>query len=69
MDVRLRINRLDGSLHHVIEMGGNRKSGKRPFNIHTVLRRIRLEVNPMTEPKPTQIVRWVPFQTLHGALK
>jgi endonuclease-3 len=30
-------------------MGGNRHSGKRPFNIHTVLRRIRLEVKQFAD--------------------
>ena len=30
-------------------MGGNRRSAKRPFNIHTVLRRIRLEVKQFAD--------------------
>jgi hypothetical protein len=30
-------------------MGGNRRAAKRPFNIHTVLRRIRLEVKQFAD--------------------
>jgi endonuclease-3 len=42
-------NRLDDSLHQWPEMGGNRRTAKRPFNIHTVLRRIRLEIKQFAD--------------------
>jgi endonuclease-3 len=45
----VRNNRLDDSLHRWPEMGGNRRTAKRPFNIHTVLRRIRLEVKQFAD--------------------
>jgi endonuclease-3 len=45
----VRNNRLDDSLHRWPEMGGKRRTAKRPFNIHTVLRRIRLEVKQFAD--------------------